>query len=97
MNWFLIVVSAICYVWAFLFILFAGERYMGWTLDREHPEKYDLKRFKIVYASTLTIVGTLGLYQAFDASYSVTSVLFFVVIAMWMLFYTWCKKKDTDN
>lgn len=94
MDWFLIVLAAICYIWAFLFILLAGEKYMAWTLDREHPERYDLKRFKIVYATALTVLGTISLYQGINDSYSLTSVFFLAVIAMWILFYTWCRKKE---
>lgn len=96
-NLFLIVVAGICFVWAFLFVIFAGERYMAWTLDREHPERFSLKRFKIVYATVLTLVGIQALYYGICGNVSSPSLFFIVVIGMWILFYTWCKKKDSDR
>lgn len=84
--------AAVCIIWAVLFIKKAGIKYISYMLGTEHPEKYDLSRFKIVYASCLLLFAAYFLAAALTDMPGIY-ILFIPLVVMWILFYTWCRKR----
>ena len=96
-DWFPFTIGCIMLVDALLVGLFAGEKYLKWYCQTQDPRKYDLRKFKIVHISTLVIFGLCVIWEAFRERKGVLliiGILFAVLIAQYVLFYTVCKKKN---
>jgi len=77
---------------AVLFLKFAGEKYMSLTLMTRHPEKYDLKKFKIVYSACLFAYAAICIFIATTGIYNSFRWIVAPIVLTWILFFTWCKK-----
>ena len=94
-----LLVGTFLLVWAVLFWIFGGGRYMKWyyqnawySQDRDY-KKYDLKRFKAVQAITALFLASVCIFLGITEKMLFLWILVAVIVIRSILLDTVCKRR----